>query len=1122
MKNRTIWLAACLMASVAAFGGSLMKGGVNDGNRLPGVQLTDDNEYVNVEARVTWPFSSVLSPNSHEAQPEEGFTIVNVDLGDLEVTGTGTGSPAGVTYIKLRPSGSTKGVRWTVKPAKGLTFTPTKVSANIQRFGTDVKDGVGVTLTANGASQTIGTYTAARNNKTKDEDKYGSEPNYANWFEIALSEDQQQRFSTEDELVLQMTMGVNSGKEGGFANVQIEGILNGTREDVERFSLTALNNPEGAGSISLSPSDTSFDKGTSVTLSATPHFGFRFVNWTDEKGSVVSEKESFEYIVEQDAVLTANYDKLNTYRLECNVEGGANDYMVQLSPVPTEVDGKLMYEEGTEVTLTAWDNKILTFSHWSDGQTTSEVKLIMDGDKKIDAVFVPLIDIIAGWDFYRKGNDKRIADFYAEGNELDELVLRTSSGVTKGWLDKSQEAAGGYEGKPAAVSWTTDQPLGSYYWQTCVDASEFTDIIVSSEMLYNYNAYTTYNIEYSLDGEEWRKAGSIHMEGVKRWTEGEFALPAEADNQSRLFIRWIADKESKVDGTSQANDGISITNIFIFGTHATVDDGKAPVLLSSVPAEGDATASANGKVVLTFDKKVQLKEGAEALLDGKALRLSASGKTVMAEYSGLAYSTEYTFVLRGGSVADMSGNNVLADDITLHFTTRSRNPIKKQLYDFVVPDDGTFKEAIAAANARKDKGSRFRIFVKRGSYLLPYSDTEFITNSSGVSLPNPITYLDSPNVSIIGEERDETIVKNLLKDNTPSGTAYPIEGLHNVTVLYLQKTATNTYLQDITLRNGLNDGCGRGEAVEDNSDKTIMKNVCLYGYQDTYCSNNQNGRFYFEGGVMRGRTDYLCGKGDVVWKGVELRQCVSGGYITAPSVPRKYGYVFLDCTITGEKPDVSGSFTLGRPWGSGTPRALYVNTIMKAKVSDEGWAEMSDGWPDRFAEYNSRSVTGLPIDVSKRKTTFAKTHTNNNPVLSSEEAAELTIENVLGSTDGWDPTEATEQAPAPENVCIAEGMLSWVASDYVLCWAVCKDGKIVDFTTSNNYAVGEGESIWGVRAANEMGGLSEMTVAVDTSIATYKRNESKMPDKMYDLSGRPADAEIPGMKVGNSGKYWKK
>ena len=37
-------------------------------------------------------------------------------------------------------------------------------------------------------------------------------------------------------------------------------------------------------------------------------------------------------------------------------------------------------------------------------------------------------------------------------------------------------------------------------------------------------------------------------------------------------------------------------------------------------------------------------------------------------------------------------------------------------YDFVVPDNGNFVAAIRAANNRKDKTKRFRIFVKSSMY----------------------------------------------------------------------------------------------------------------------------------------------------------------------------------------------------------------------------------------------------------------------------------------------------------------------------------------------------------------------------------------------------------------------
>jgi len=83
----------------------------------------------------------------------------------------------------------------------------------------------------------------------------------------------------------------------------------------------------------------------------------------------------------------------------------------------------------------------------------------------------------------------------------------------------------------------------------------------------------------------------------------------------------------------------------------------------------------------------------------------------------------------------------------------------------------------------------------------------------------------------------------------------------------------------------------------------------------------------------------------------------------------------------------------------------------------------------------------------------------------------------MGQDDDWDPTAATEQASAPTNVKLNGTTLAWDNNDYALLWAVCKNGKVVDFTIKPTYLVDDASATWSVRAANEMGGLSEATAA---------------------------------------------
>ena len=1050
--------------------------------------------YQNEEASVSWPFNDDNYATQYTKSPGNGFSLVSVNTGDLKYslkTSQTTKDKDGNKMVMagFGPVGTTKAVEWTIKPSKGLTFTPTSISTYVNRFGTDAENGVTVTAKlSNGTSVDLGNFTALRDNKTTADDRYKDHENLTNHIVIQLTAEQQAQLTSAEGFTLSCTVGVGSNKQQGFADVHINGLLNGTVQQVEQYTLSAAVSTVGAGTVKVSPAGTVFDAETSITVTATKNFGYKFVNWTDANNQVVSTDEAYTFSISANTALKANFEKINTYALNYKVEGGAKDYMISASPVPTVVEGKNMYEEGTEVTLTASSNDILTFTNWNDGETGAERKINMNADQSFTAAYSAK-DFIAGWDFYKSAREGRTADFAAEDNDVDQLILRDADGNTYTWLDKSN-SAGGYEGKNAAVNWTSKKtkPLGETYWQTKVNATAFTDIKVKSSMLYNYNAYETYNVEYSLNGTDWTKVGAINMPGAKAWTDGEFTLPSDANNKAEVYIRWIADKTSSIKGATGDNDGISITNIYITGTAQLVNDGKAPVLVSTVPAEGATNASANGKIVLTFDEKVKLTDNAAATLGTQKIEGAVSGKTITFAYKGLNYATAYTFTLAAGSVADLT-DNATDQEIVLNFTTKTKPTVTKALYDFIVPTDGDFKTALDAAAKRTDTSKRFRIFIKQGDYKIPADEKSKVTGSDGKSYANPTTYMNTPNVSIIGEGMDNTSLTNTVPNSGQSANV--LEGIGKGDVLCLQKGATNTYFQDLKMYSSMGDAKGRDIVLNDQSNRTVCKNVSLWAYQDTYVSNNQNGKFYFEDGILRGRTDYLCGKGDVYYNNVELWICEKGGYLAVPSQPKKYGYIFKDCTIKDatEAKDLNGNYALGRPWGKGTPIALYIDTKMEAIPSAAGWNEMSGGYPKRFAEYNSYTSTGSVVDLKDRKKVYdaydskdgdnyvnRRNETAGDPILTAEEAATYTIETVMGQDDDWDPTAATEQASAPTNVKLNGTTLAWDNNDYALLWAVCKNGKVVDFTITPSYIVDDASATWSVRAANEMGGLSEATV----------------------------------------------
>lgn len=1078
------------------------------------------NQTIEGAGTITWLVGNEMNGTSAENITESiSSSTVNVGSGLIVETATYFDTQ----MVKYTPITSNAGcvedvmIEYRVKPKKGIKFKPINVSYAAVKVGTDnatyswsyTLDGVESDITKINAKQDL-----LRNNGANS-----STANLIHSHDILAD--------GADEFTFRFYISdCANNKNICIGKVIINGEVSGEIQDVVTYTFSAVANPEEGGTVTVYPNATAYEVGDEVTLTATENFGYDFVNWTDNNGEVVSTEAKFKFIIEKDETFTANFVSVETYALNLTVDG-TNDYMVQVNPVGTMVEGKMMYEKNTYVTLYANSyTGLVTFNNWSDGQTDSELVLKMNEDINITAVYSQE-DIIAGWDFYKRGNSGRVADFYSTDNETAAFSL-TNGTTTTSWLDKSKEAAGGYESMAgAAVNWTTGSSngdVGHYYWQTKVNAEAFTQIKVQFDMLYNYNSYTLYNVDYSTDGETWTNSGSITLTGAKALCSYSGTLPESANNQTTLYIRMIPDYSSEVQGAESKNDGNAIAMVFITGTEQLADDGTAPILISTVPENNSMNASANGKIVLTFDEKVKLAENAVATLNGRPLNGIVSGKTVMFEYKGLEYSTNYQFLLPANSVSDLMDNYV-KDAINITFSTMGRPAIEKGQYDYDVKTTDELVAAIKAANSRNDKNVRCRIFIHNGIYTLPLSPTATISSDDGNTYPSPITNISASNISFTGESRDGVVITNL-PDGSPTfagtyGTTSVYDGIGKSDVLQIQSSVRGLYFQDITVKSGINDALGRNIAVQDKGSKNIYKNVKLWGYQDTWTSNNDNGLYYFEGGLLRGRTDFLCGKGDIFFNECDIQICMNtGGYIAVPSKSIKYGYVFNNCTIHCESNSLNGKYYLGRPWGQGTPIARWINTKMQYAPSPIGWAEMSNGWPKRFAEYNSVTTSGTTVDLSGRKTIFGDNHPNN-PILTAEEAAEVSdMKNMYGE---WDPTYYTEQASSPQNVKFDTNtcVISWDNSNYVFCWAVVKNGSVVGFTTEPSYFVDDPSATYAVRAANEMGGLGEATEAVskdETSIEVHQSDDASESDNVFNLQGVRVKAPQKGIYIQNGKK----
>lgn len=123
---------ACLNPGYAASKGILKSNG--------------DGVYEDTPVSIVWDFNTIdtYAEVTSVSEPD-AISITSFNLGECSVTGVEDGSNVNVTFVKIQPKNDANDmVEWYVKPAKGVTFTPTHVSGYIQRFGTDAENGVTV------------------------------------------------------------------------------------------------------------------------------------------------------------------------------------------------------------------------------------------------------------------------------------------------------------------------------------------------------------------------------------------------------------------------------------------------------------------------------------------------------------------------------------------------------------------------------------------------------------------------------------------------------------------------------------------------------------------------------------------------------------------------------------------------------------------------------------------------------------------------------------------------------------------------------------------------------------------------------------------------------------------
>lgn len=340
---------------------------------------------------------------------------------------------------------------------------------------------------------------------------------------------------------------------------------------------------------------------------------------------------------------------------------------------------KAIYFVGDEITLTLdLHDGLNTFTGWSDGSTELTRTVTLTGDLNLTANVVSAnYEMIWDFDQLKDGNNKTLtlplaanhaasaenpgafgimtvehsADkaTYADTtscqtrnnksyiyNGSKEPVLFMAA-LLRTRLDsvtvEQEEAAAGYKEELTKACC----PNPDYYYIK-FSTKGMTGVEVSSVILAEARMHKTTKVEYSLDNKTYNTLTTVTIDSVgDAWRDANVTLPAAAENQDAVYVRWIGDTDSPIvgpgmGGTDKDGNGYPVsrkyyTYQFIGNIKVTAKTGGAAIEELEATAAAALVVAQNGDQVTVSNADAATVElysangalvASQAVIDGTA------------------------------------------------------------------------------------------------------------------------------------------------------------------------------------------------------------------------------------------------------------------------------------------------------------------------------------------------------------------------------------------------------------------------------------------------------------------------------------------------------------------------
>ena len=181
---------------------------------------------------------------------------------------------------------------------------------------------------------------------------------------------------------------------------------------------------------------------------------------------------------------------------------------------------------------------------------------------------------LAGWTFPVSGTT--LTADVANANNIAKAISISNGSITS----SGDASPTGFSA--STTTWTT----ANKYWEISVNTTGYKNIKVSSVQIASNTGPRDFKIQYKIGaGGSYTDITGGTVLLANNWTSGvvnNLALPADCDNQSLVYVRWIPTSTTAVNGTTVAAGGTSrIDNIYIKGSLRSDLAGYNPMSVTS-------------------------------------------------------------------------------------------------------------------------------------------------------------------------------------------------------------------------------------------------------------------------------------------------------------------------------------------------------------------------------------------------------------------------------------------------------------------------------------------------------------------------------------------------------------